>query len=60
MSETILTGNEKDFILEMMKFISNLPTSYEPIFNEMDRKFGIDEEDFNTLKDNLKNRVSSE
>mgnify|MGYP003402871189 CR=1 FL=1 len=48
-----LTGNECDLIIEILDFISDMPTGYEPIIEKMDNKYGLDEEDFYILKDKL-------
>lgn len=54
-----ITGNERDLIIEMLDFISNMPTSYEPIFERMKRKYGTDEQDFYDLKDKLKQKCQN-
>jgi DNA replication initiation complex subunit (GINS family) len=53
-----LTGEEKDFILEMISFISDMPTSFEPLQEKMDRKYGMDEDYFFELKEELETKCS--
>ena len=55
-----LTGEEKDFILEMMDFISDMPTMFEPLQRKMERKYGMDENYFFELKNELKDKCTSE
>ena len=55
-----LTGEEKDFILEMMDFISDMPTMFEPLQRKMERKYGMDEEYFYELKGELKAKCTFE
>lgn len=57
---TKLTGEEKDFILEMMDFISDMPTMFEPLQNKMERKYGMDEDYFYEVKNKLKYKCSDE
>lgn len=54
-----LTGEEKDFILEMMDFISDMPTMFEPLQRKMEGKYGMDEDYFFELKDELEEKCSS-
>ena len=58
--ENKLTGEEKDFILEMMNFISDMPTMFEPLQRKMERKYGMDEDYFFELKSELKAKCSDE
>lgn len=51
-----LTKREKDFILEMMDFISDMPTMFEPLENRM-KKHGVDEESFYEMKEDLKAKL---
>ncbi len=55
-----LTGEEKDFILEMIDFISDMPTMFEPLQSRMERKYGMDEEYFYELKSELKAKCTPE
>ena len=55
-----LTGEEKDFILEMMDFISDMPTMFEPLQRKMELKYGMDENYFFELKNELKDKCTSE
>ena len=51
-----LTREEKDFILEMMDFISDMPTMFEPLQRKMERKYGINEDYFFELRKELKEK----
>ena len=55
-----LTEEEKDFILEMMDFISDMPTMFEPLQRKMEIKYGMDEDYFFELKSELKAKCSDE
>ena len=58
--ENKLTEEEKDFILEMMDFISDMPTMFEPLQRKMEIKYGMDEDYFFELKSELKAKCSDE
>ena len=55
-----LKEEEKDFILEMMYFISDMPTMFEPLQRKMEIKYGMDEDYFFELKSELKAKCSDE
>jgi putative endonuclease len=57
---TTLTGIEKDLIHEMMDFISDMPTMFEPLQRKMEQKYGIDEESFYEIKNDLKLKIKPE
>jgi DNA replication initiation complex subunit (GINS family) len=58
--ENILTGEEKDFILEMMDFISDMPTMFEPLQRKMERKYRMDKNYFLELLSDLKAKCYDE
>jgi hypothetical protein len=52
-----ITGNESDLIIEMLDFISDMPTSFEPLQERMESKYGLDEAEFYLLKNKLIEKI---